>query len=322
MENDEENKPGRFKRTGVLFLMGTLLGFLYSVGVLFVTPKKYESTSVIQFRPPPETAGQLDERAIATETAILASPKTMKEVSYSLNLPMKWSMDVDDVVTTLTNIVKIEPGGEGDLFEISVRHARADFSYLIANEVPLAYATRKKDERRQIAQQEATMLAKMLLEQRDLINESRANLRTIVHKSGLPRVDEESLTRKGFLAFFDGLPEDERAKRGAELVIFEEARKDLDAKEKTLEFLEQKRIETELKTSLIHEPIIIHGEAEQPRSAVFPNIGLGLLWGLGKGLIFGLVLVLSAALFKRATRGTSDVPEPRGERPSDPADVW
>jgi len=322
MENDEENKPGRFKSAGLLFLIGTLLGFLYSVGVLFVTPKKYESTSIIQFRPPPEAAGQFDERAIATEAAILASPETMKEVAQSLELPREWEMDRDDVVTSLTSIVEVEPNDEGDLFEVTVIHPNPATARSIAKEVPIAYARRKKGEQRRVAEQELKELAKTILEQQDLIDESRDHLRMVVRESGHPNVKKEPMTRKDYLAFINGLSKDDRATKKVDLSLFEKAREDLDEKEETLELLAQKRIETKLKTSRLYEPIIIHGEAKHPRLAVFPNVSLGLLWGLGKGVVFGLVLVLSAVLFKRASKDKSESPEPREERPSDPADVW
>ena len=86
--------------------------------------------------------------------------------------------------------------------------------------------------------------------------------------------------------------------------------------------LKQQKIEENLKISHVYEPIVIRGKAVKPRAAVFPNVTLELWWGLGKGLILGVFLVLARALLKRATRGNGPAPETRKAAPADPADIW
>ncbi|MEJ6561819.1 MAG: hypothetical protein QNL77_02855 [Akkermansiaceae bacterium] len=109
--------------------------------------------------------------------------------------------------------------------------------------------------------------------------------------------------RDNFMAFWNDLPSSEQEEKAGELEGFERAHEKLKKEREALVLLERREIEAELKRSRVYEPIMIHGRAMLPRSAVFPNVTLELCWGLGRGAVFGVVVVLAARLWKRATKG-------------------
>ncbi len=57
-----------------MVLVGIALGFAYSLVVLFIMPKKYESSTIVEFRKPPEALAE-DEWSVANEVALMTSPK-------------------------------------------------------------------------------------------------------------------------------------------------------------------------------------------------------------------------------------------------------
>jgi hypothetical protein len=307
-----------------MVLVGMAIGFAYSVVILFLTPKKYESSTIVEFCKPPEAASE-DEWSVANEVALITSPKLLMEVNEALNLCEQWQMDADQVVMVLTAITKVEAVDESDFQKITIRYASPEIAKDIACEFPKSYSRKKAAERRQKLVWKKSNLEAQIIGREDLVYDAGRSLRELLGGVGLVLSSGDQLERTTLADFYQSHPEKKAAAQAVDLDQYNAAWRDYASKQDTLKILQKERGKAILGETEPHVPLKVHGKAVRAKIAVFPNITEGLYWGLLKGLIFGLVLGALTLLFFKMKKGEEEEEEEvidSREREPDPADTW
>ncbi len=302
-----------------IILITTILGFLYSVVVLTISPKKYESSVVVELKSTgvqEETSGQTD---LATFAGVITSGETMKEVAEALDLSSDWKMERDHVLMNLAQIVKVEPEEDSNFMRISVRHANPDTARDIANEIPFSYTKRLKKNRDAGFAKRVLKLDELILRKEDVLEEYFKDLGTIARSSGIDHVEARDLTLGMFQKAFQTLPESEKAER---MVTVRKILEESEAARSAILLFRDERNQVELASTLPFEPLKIQTEAKRSYTASDPHITMGLAWGAGKGLVFGLVLALAAHFFLQSNKEDQEDSDPVRKKTPDPADVW
>ena len=78
------------------------------------------------------------------EFETIIAPETLKMAVESIELPTRWSMDIESVVSILKGVVTTTPRRGTDFIEINVRHGKPDDAKAIADAVAKAYMDRRK----------------------------------------------------------------------------------------------------------------------------------------------------------------------------------
>ena len=128
MSSEEISESKCFANAGWLFLLGLVLGLVYSVVVLSITPEMYESSSQVEFKFPGDKAKNVDQGAQETEAAIMSSQATLEVVFADLNLEDKWGMEMTAATHDLEPTGKPAPPespwiaeSEPSILELAVR---------------------------------------------------------------------------------------------------------------------------------------------------------------------------------------------------------
>lgn len=314
----EKRKGGRTALWMVL--VGIPIGFTYSLVILFISPQKFESSTIVEFRKPPAALAE-DEWSVANEVALITTPKLFKDVSEELNLSQKWEMESDSVVIILRSITEVEAVDESDFQKITIRHASPDIVRDLAHEIPRSYSRSKRAERRLKLDLEQSIIEKQILSREDLVDDAERSLQELLGNVGLVLPSGEQLERTTLADFYQSHPEKKNAAQAVGLEQYEAAWRESASQQDHLKSLQKERGRAILGETKPHVAIVVHGEAVRPKMAVFPNYEEGLWWGLLKGLIFGLVLGALTLLFFKMKKGEEEVTRPR-ERDSDSADTW
>ncbi|MGC4016682.1 MAG: polysaccharide biosynthesis tyrosine autokinase [Luteolibacter sp.] len=193
-------------RYGVI-LLTLLLVFMTAAVITYVMPKKYESTAVVEVKPPSAgltilgrentelSAGVITPQFFATQFEIIKSRNVFSRVSDKLELPSRWNFDKESVLLMLKAIVDAQNKRSTDLIEIKVRHTNKEDARDIADEVAKAYYDyRNADEKAQAAAQ-LKELATLVQEQEDKVEEKRKVLTNIVRTKGIILTGPQSLFR-------------------------------------------------------------------------------------------------------------------------------
>ena len=188
-------------RYGVI-LLTFLLVFMTAAVITIVMPEKYESTSVVQVHPstiavtPFRTSSgvnpgaQPTRRYMENEFETIVAPETLKMAAQEANLPARWEMELETVVTTLKSIVETEPRMGTDFIEITVRHAKPEDAKLIADKVAQAYIVRRKESEEKRAKDALNALDGELTAQSDRVQDHRKTLTVLIQQYGIPYFDE------------------------------------------------------------------------------------------------------------------------------------
>jgi uncharacterized protein involved in exopolysaccharide biosynthesis len=301
-----------------MVLVGLVLGFLYSVVVLFLTPKKYESSTIVEFRKSPEAFAK-EEWSVANEVALITSSEFLVQVAEDLDLARKWGMDLGAVTMMLSGVIDVEAVKESDFQKITVTHVEAREARDIANEIPKTFSRFKAIQRGKELDFKLRSLGDKILERQDLADESEATLQRLLKNVGLTQSVGDRLESTTLADYFQNHPEKENA------VALEEYRlawREYASRQDILKALEEERNKTIVLKAESYVPLKVHGEAKVPLVASYPVFEAGLWWGLLKGLIFGLVLGALTLLFYRLKRGDGDEPAKPRKREGEPGDVW
>ncbi|BCU76959.1 polysaccharide biosynthesis tyrosine autokinase [Luteolibacter sp. LG18] len=193
-------------RYGVI-LLTLLLVFMTAAVITYVMPKKYESTAVVEVRPPSpgltvlgkETAelstGVVTQQFFATQFEIIKSRNVLMKVSDQLELPNRWSYDKESVLLILKGIIDAQSRRGTDLIDIKVRHTNKEDARDIADEVAKAYrAYRMEDEN---ADSDAALkeLRRLVQAQEDRVEEKRKLLTNILRTKQIILTGQESVYR-------------------------------------------------------------------------------------------------------------------------------
>ena len=298
--------------------VGFVISFVYSVVVLWITPGRYESSTIVEFRKPPgAVAGE--GWNVANEVALISSPKLLAQVASDLDLPRKWDMDVSTVDMILSEMTKVEAVEESDFQKITVTHSKAQTAKDIAERIPQTYSRFKAAQQREELNLIQRSLDDRIMGRQDLLDESGKVLRRLLEDVGLNLSGGDQLERATLVDYYQNHPEKKNATFLEKYhLIWQEYSPHQDA----LKVLQDQKMKTILEEAEPYAPIKVHGEARVPRVVSYPFYKAELWWALLKGLIFGLILGALTLLFFRVKRRGEDESDEPLKREAEPGDVW
>ena len=183
---------GRIAALLICPFLGALVGFLGGAVFAYVTPKKFESTAVIQILRPSLGGGlqysESDDRSmhLATEHRLMRSRKIIRDVVERLELTERWSKDEATAMSMVESMLRIR-GIEGtDLVEVRVRSVNPADAREVAKGDVASYAEQAGKKRDAMQQRGLEALDGELRKQEDLVEEKRKILDHIVQAVGIP----------------------------------------------------------------------------------------------------------------------------------------
>ena len=189
-------------RYGVI-LLTFLLVFMTAAVITSVMPEKYESSSVVQVHPSMlsinpignggggSNPGSLMTRNyMENEFETIIAPETLKKAAEDIELPTRWGQSLEEVVSTLKEIVSASPRRGTDFIEISVRHANSADAKAIADAVSTAYMERRRQNEVSRAQKALKALDDELVAQSDIVQDNRKELTVLIQQYGIPYFEE------------------------------------------------------------------------------------------------------------------------------------
>ncbi len=189
-------------RYGVI-LLTFLLVFMTAAVITSVMPEKYESSSVVQVHPsmlsinPIGNGGGgtnpgslMTRNYMENEFETIIAPETLKKAAEDIELPTRWGQSLEEVVSTLKEIVSASPRRGTDFIEISVRHANSADAKAIADAVSTAYMERRRQNEVSRAQKALKALDDELVAQSDIVQDNRKELTVLIQQYGIPYFEE------------------------------------------------------------------------------------------------------------------------------------
>ena len=255
-----------------VFAIAFFLVFFAAGVITYVMPKKYESTAVLQVKPPTRIgvalggASAITPQFFATECEVIRSQDTLKLVVQQLSLKTRWNMTEEEAIAILRGIVNVQNIRNTDLIAITVKHTSAEDARNIAQEVYEAYKKRREEKDREMREAGLKELEAAVEDQSELMAEKRKKRDQQLRNAPDLVIDSnaEALHPSDFVKSLNSM---------REIIAIERANA------KGLSLVE-----------LHEEPVI----AQYPSS---PNVTLNLLLGAVVGLILGLLSALFLRLF-------------------------
>jgi capsular exopolysaccharide synthesis family protein len=189
-------------RYGVI-LLTFLLVFMTAAVITSVMPEKFQSTSVVQVHPsmmainPIGTSNsganpgaQMTRNYMENEFESIIAPETLRMAAEDIDLETRWSMDMEEVIENLTQIITASPRRGTDFIEISVRHGNPGDAKAIADAVSKAYIERRRNNEVTRAQKALKTLDDELIAQSDLVADYRKDLTVLIQQYGIPYFEE------------------------------------------------------------------------------------------------------------------------------------
>lgn len=315
---------------GVMALIGPIIGLMTSAVVTYVTPKMYESETVIEVKPlpsalleraqmlqgfsgtqsqplPPEipSGQQMTPQFFATEIEKIKSRNSLIQVIDNLQLTTRWHVDKETAIQILKGMVKSQNIQGTDLMIIRVRHTDKVAARDIAHEVVHAY----KDDRNKLAIQDAEeglqKLNKAVKEQEEKVEERRKILADIIRVNGKDIIIPEEETSEDLKLQQPVNPppdtektnpaENERdttIRRALDATDYVDAKRDYLTNQQLHQNLKLKQVSAEIESKIPYHSIDIHDEARIPFTPVSPNVTLNLLIGTIGGFLLSPLLSL------------------------------
>ena len=190
-------------RYGVI-LLTFLLVFMTAAVITSVMPRKYESKSVVQVHPSvlamtpflrgsQTTPGSaMTARYMENEFEKITAPETFIKAAEKIDLPKRWSTDMDTVIKTLEGIVVRNSISGTDFIEITVTHANPEDAKEIADALSEAYIERRNQAEEDRAKEALAALNQELQDQGDLVQDYRKALTVLIQQYGIPYFDGRS----------------------------------------------------------------------------------------------------------------------------------
>ncbi|MGE9271419.1 MAG: GumC family protein [Verrucomicrobiales bacterium] len=182
-------------RYGII-LLTFLLVFMTALVITYVTPKKYESTAVLQVRPRgasvevlpgvvSQTSAGMTQAFFPTEFEVIRSQKTLDLVIDGLNLTNHWQMEAEEVREQLRGMIDAQNIRGTDLIEVRVRAGNPTDAKMIADHVSEAYRMRRTELENQRSDEALIELKDAVLAQEDLVEEKRKVLTQLIRNEGV-----------------------------------------------------------------------------------------------------------------------------------------
>ncbi|BDS08310.1 hypothetical protein NT6N_33500 [Oceaniferula spumae] len=145
--NVSQPKRGMFRRFWWMFLVMIPVGVLFGIGAgsiyAYVTPKKYESNTIIEIKRPP--GDFTSSVSLSTSIAALSARETLSDVSSSLDLEQRWKLNEDQVINRLESMIVASQRRGTDLIELKVRGSNRVDNMEIANRIPMIMQARMSE---------------------------------------------------------------------------------------------------------------------------------------------------------------------------------
>lgn len=181
-----------------VIILTFFLALLTAAVVTSIIPEKFQSTAVVQVHPTLVTIDPFGDNAGATQNTgqiatrsfmqnqfeIITTENTLREAAESIDLPHRWSMEMESVTAILRGIVTASPRRGTDFIEISVRHPRKDDARDIALAIAQTYTERRNRAERNRATKALEALDEELTLQGDRVQEKRNALTVLIQQYG------------------------------------------------------------------------------------------------------------------------------------------
>jgi capsular exopolysaccharide synthesis family protein len=194
-------------RYGVI-LLTLLLVFMTASVITYVSPKRFESSAVIEIKPPtPQMpplgpgmgeasgAGRVGNQFFGTEFEKIKSRNSLLKVVEGLDLVTRWGVDSEVAYQILRGIVRTQNVRGTDLIQIRVRHQNREDARDVAAEVPRAYSAYRSEIESRTANALLNELRRAVRDQEEQVEERRKALATIVRTKGIIYTGEDSFYR-------------------------------------------------------------------------------------------------------------------------------
>ncbi len=196
-------------RYGII-LLTLMLVFMTAAVITYVMPKKYESTAVIEVKPPlpgmsplgsamSEISGasRMTPQFFGTEFEKIKSRNSLEKVVEGLQLVNRWNVDKETALTILKGVVNTQNIRGTDLISIRVRHTNKVDARDVTEEVARAYKDYRTELETKNAERQLHELNKAVRDQEDKVEERRKVLDTIVRTKGIIYKGQDSFYNQG-----------------------------------------------------------------------------------------------------------------------------
>lgn len=269
-----------FKRSWRVFLAmaaaGAMAGFLTAAVIVYVTPRKYESETVIEVRPLPAEKTSLETDLVPEEgrkeppiylraaAEQLRSDKVLRKTVENLKLANKWNMDQEAAIGILKDIVITQNIRNSDLISIRVRHPNRENARDIAAEVVRVCKIDREEIIHRDMELRLSDLTRPFQAQKDKIEKSRIKVAELARYLSPQPNDQDYL----------------------------DAKRELEADEALLQTMKLKLLSESIGCKLFDGNIVVHEESQLADSPASPNVPLALSLGTAGGLLLSPLLAL------------------------------
>lgn len=162
------SKPPRRKVITRIILISVVLGLLYSLAIIGLSPPKFESDVVIELSSEPPWGESLNKEFRADLENKLVSDEVLNEVGEALELQKKWGIPSTMVNKDLEGIIGAQALDDDNFLKITVIYQDEETSLELANEIPMSICRVLERRHRAALEKEAKELSQKNLEDRDL----------------------------------------------------------------------------------------------------------------------------------------------------------
>ncbi len=166
-------------------VVGGGVGLMVAAVVTYVMPKQYESGAVLQVRPSTMGGG------LTSEFEMIRSAKTLEIAASELELEKRWSMDTQQVLGRLREIVEVENIHGTDLIKIDVRATNPRDAKDVAAAVSRAYRMRRAEWENEGIDGVVAALREAVMAQEKVVEEKRRELASLIRSEGLTFAPKE-----------------------------------------------------------------------------------------------------------------------------------
>lgn len=260
--------------------VGLVAGLLASAVLIYIQPKLFESTAVVEIKPSavvslPDAGGGVpvaDPAFFEKEMAHLTSPEVMRRAVVKGAFDKRWGMTKEVAVEEMGRSVRVERIQGTDLLSIRALSVFRQDAPEMAEAVADGYREDRVARVNKDSAQALERLKQMVRGQEDIVEESRKRYAPLV-KLGPGRTRTSS--------------EEEE---------YHEKKKDFEAKRDSLESLKLKYVTEKARVPMSEGTLAVHEKPQLPMKPAGPDatkyLRQGLLAGLGAGLAIGLLMVL------------------------------